>query len=55
MESNLSGLVELVVVVGLLGWFWHSQTAATRKDDPSRGSEDQPPPPPRKTPATPKR
>lgn len=41
MESNVSGLVELVLVVGLLVWFWRSQTAATRKDA-SSSDTDQP-------------
>lgn len=46
MDSNLSGLVELVLVVGLLVWFWHSQTAVTRKRNdsaPNAGGESTPP------------
>ena len=28
----MGGLIELLVVVALLGWFWSSQRSALRKD-----------------------
>lgn len=39
MQGNVSGLVELALVVGLLAWFWRSQTAATSKDEPAADAE----------------
>ena len=43
MTGNLSGIVELAFVVGLLAWFWRSQTGNTRKDPPA--DADAPPKP----------
>jgi hypothetical protein len=42
MTGNLSGLVELSVVVVLLAWFWRSQTTATSKNPPPDSAEDTP-------------
>lgn len=43
--QDLSGLIELLFVVGLLLWFWRSQTASPRRGE-ARDQEDHRPPPP---------
>ncbi|WP_295389050.1 hypothetical protein [uncultured Thiodictyon sp.] len=43
----MGGLIELLFIVALLGWFWSSQRAALRKDpgtDRGAGSEAAPQP-----------
>jgi len=43
--QDLSGLIELLFVVGLLFWFWESQTASPRRgEEGNQGKEHRPPP-----------
>jgi hypothetical protein len=46
-DHNLSGLIELLLVLGLLFWFWSSQRAALRQDpgtDRGAGQDSAPQP-----------
>ena len=43
MEShNLAGLIELAFVVGLLYWFWKTQTSSLGKDEEQDQGKDRP-------------
>jgi len=44
-ERNLSGLIELLFVVGLVAWFSYSQLRSVRKDKQDRAAESKDPPP----------
>ncbi len=43
--QDLSGLIELLFVVGLLLWFWRSHTASPRRgEERDQGKDHRPPP-----------